>query len=79
MKKEEIRTPEDLIDYIMSKYEEADYFSTHEMECIRDGLEDWVDEYFSKNKETNFGGIDIIAETFIREDYKDYNSKGEFC
>lgn len=79
MKKEEIKTSKDLLDYIMSKYEEADYFSTHELECIRDGFEEWVDEYFDKYKETNFEGLDLLIIDFIIGDYKDYRSGREFC
>lgn len=78
MKREEIKTSKDLLDYIMSKYEEADYFSTHELECIRDGFEEWVEQNFDGFKEDGFVDIDIIAENFIREDYKDYSSNREY-
>lgn len=79
MKKEEIKTSKDLLDYVMGKYEEVDYFSTHEMECIRDGFEEWVEQNFDGFKEDGFEDIDIITENFIREDYKDYRNNGEFC
>lgn len=79
MKKEEIRTPEDLLDYIMQEYESTGAFTLRELENIRDSYEEWAIADFDYLRNESFKNIDRMIFDGIREDYKDYVSSREFC
>lgn len=79
MKKEEIKTPEDLLDYIMQEYESAGAFTLRELENIRDSYEEWAIADFDCLRNESFKNIDRMIFDGIREDYKDYVSSREFC
>lgn len=79
MKKEEIKTPEDLLDYIMQEYESTGAFTLRELENIRDSYEEWAIADFDYLRNESFKNIDRMIFDGIREDYKDYVSSREFC
>lgn len=79
MKKDEIKTPEDLVVYIMQEYEETGAFTLRELENIRDSYEEWAIADFDYLRNESFKNIDRMIFDGIREDYKDYVSSREFC
>lgn len=79
MKKDEIKTPEDLVAYIMQEYESTGAFTLRELENIRDSYEEWAIADFDYLRNESFKNIDRMIFDGIREDYKDYVSSREFC
>lgn len=72
MKISQIKTPEDLVAYIMQEYEETEMFDYHELENIKSAYEEWVGYNFERLRDEGFKDLDKQLSASILIDYEDF-------
>lgn len=77
MKINQIKTPEDLVNYIMQEYEKTETFNDHELENIKSAYEEWADYHFERLrnegfKDEGFKDLDKRISASILIDFEDF-------